>query len=165
MTSLITPAIGLVFWTLFIFLILLTLLRKFAWRPILSAVKNRDHHITSSLAAAEQANKDLLAVEEEKVRLMLLAQREKDKLVKEGKRLQDTLIKEAKQKADVEANKIIAKAKTQLESERIAMVERLKQEVGVLAIDLAKEILQKELAAKEEHQAFIQKTLKEVHFN
>ena len=165
MTSLITPAIGLVFWTLLIFLILLGLLRKFAWRPILSAVKNRDHHITSSLAAAEKAKKELLSVEDEKERLMLLAQREKDKLVKEGKRLQDTLIKEAKEKAEVEAKKIVEKAKAQLQAERIAMVEGLKQEVGALAIDLAKEILQKELAAKDEHQAFIQKTLKEVHFN
>lgn len=165
MTSLITPALGLVFWTLFIFLILLVLLRKFAWRPILSAVKNRDHHISSSLDAAEQAKKELLSVEEEKERLMLLAQREKDKLVKEGKRLQETLIKEAKVKADAEANKIIESAKIQLETERLAMVESLKQEVGVLAIDLAQEIIKKELAGKKEHQTFIEETLKEVHFN
>lgn len=165
MTSLITPALGLVFWTLFIFLLLLVLLRKYAWKPILTSVKERNTSISTSLEAAKDAREELLSIEDEKAHIILLAQREKDKLIKEGKRLQETFIKDAKQKAELEAERIISAAKLQLEQERINMVDSLKKEVAILAVDIASDILKKELAFKDEHQKFIQEALKEVHFN
>lgn len=165
MTSLITPALGLVFWTLFIFLLLLVLLRKFAWKPILDSVKKRDSSIRSSLAAAKSAREELISIEDEKERVMLLAKRERDKLVKEGKRLQEAFIKDAKVKAELEVDRMMATAKLQLDQERKNMIDSLKKEVAILAVDIASDILKKELAFKDEHQKFIQEALKEVHFN
>ena len=120
--SLVTPAIGLMFWTCIIFTLLIVLLRKFAWKPILTAVDDRNEQINSALKAADKARLEIENLNNANERILLEAKSERDQLLKEARDIKDNIINEAKEKASNEAENILNAAKSQIENEKMKAI-------------------------------------------
>ena len=163
--DLITPGLGLIFWTTLVFILLMVLLGKFAWKPILKAVHLREEGISSSLKAAEQARFELASLEQDKEMVVREAKSEKLRLIDEGKATQVEIVREAKEKAKKEANKIIESAKKDFEAEKQKAVESLKQQLAVISIDMASKILESEIDTKKKHEEIINQMLNKANFN
>lgn len=163
--DLITPGIGLIFWTTLVFLVLLFLLGKFAWKPILSAVKTREEGINSSLKQAEKARVELASLEQDKEMIVRDAKSEKLKLIDEGKAAQVEIIREAKEKAKKEAEKIIVSAKKDFDAEKQKAVESLKQQMVAISIDMVSRLIEKELDTNKKHEEIISQMLDNANFN
>jgi F-type H+-transporting ATPase subunit b len=165
LASLIEPAIGLVFWTTVTFLLLLFLLGKFAWRPILSAIKNREKSIETALKSAENALNDMRELKSANEIILTQARAERDNLLKEARETKDTIIAEAKNKAQSEADRILASAREQIANEKNAAVAELKKQVAVLSIEIAEKILKSELSNDEKQKALVSNLMKDVNLN
>ena len=143
--ELVTPEIGLIFWTTIVFLLLLIVLKKYAWKPILAAVDERNKSIEDALKAADKAKKEMLALNAHNERILIQAKKERDVLLKEGREIKDNIIAEAKDKAKVEADKILVSAKEQITNEKMKAITELKNQVANLSIEIAEKILKSEL--------------------
>jgi F-type H+-transporting ATPase subunit b len=165
LASLIEPAIGLVFWTTVTFLLLLFLLGKFAWKPILSAIKNREKSIETALKSAENALNDMRELKSANEIILTQARAERDNLLKEARETKDTIIAEAKNKAQSEADRILASAREQIANEKNAAVAELKKQVAVLSIEIAEKILKSELSNDEKQKALVSNLMKDVNLN
>src|SRR5674476_897397 len=116
--SLTTPAVGTLFWSVLIFILFFLILTKFAWKPILSAVKERDEMIKGSLASAEKAREEMLKLQSDNEAILRKAREERELILKEAREIRDKLIAEAKGKATEEAEKLVEKARTGIEREK-----------------------------------------------
>ncbi len=163
--SLVTPAIGLMFWTCIIFTLLILLLRKFAWKPILTAVDDRNEQINSALKAADKARLEIENLNNDNERILLEAKSERDQLLKEARDIKDNIINEAKEKASNEAENILNTAKSQIENEKMKAITELKNSVAVLSIDIAEKVLKNELKEKSNQEDFINSILKNSELN
>jgi F-type H+-transporting ATPase subunit b len=144
--DLLTPDLGLFIWTLLAFLVVFFILKKFAWKPILKALSERESGIASAIASAERVKQEMAVMKSEHERLMMVAREERSQLLKEAKETKDKIINEAKELAKVEANKIIAEAQQQIHQQKMAAVTDLKNEIGKLAVEVAEKVLRKQLA-------------------
>jgi F-type H+-transporting ATPase subunit b len=165
LNPLVKPDIGLLFWTTVTFLILLVLLRKFAWKPILNAVKAREASIDGALAAAEEAKEEMAKLKSDNDRIMKEAREERDALLKEAREIKDRTIAEAKEKAGEEAKRILADAHEQIENQKMAAITELKNQVGEMSIAIAEKILRSELADKGKQEALVDEQLKDFNLN
>tara|TARA_B100000427_G_C15247065_1_gene480423 strand:- start:94 stop:582 length:489 start_codon:yes stop_codon:yes gene_type:complete len=156
---------GLIIWTTIIFTLLLILLKKFAWKPILSAVDERNTSIEEALKAADKAKEEMEQLNADNERILDEAKLKRDALLKEAREIKDGIINEAKEKANVEADKIITSAKEQIAHEKMKAITELKNSVAVLSIDIAEKVLKNELKDKDRQQEFITKTLKNTDLN
>lgn len=163
--NLITPEIGLIFWTGITFLILLFLLRKFAWKPILGAVEERDNKINAALNAAEDARKEIANLAAENEKLLNEARAEKDRIIADAKKTRETMISEAKAIADSEAKRMIETARTSIENEKNAALTEVKNLVAGLSIDIAEKLLRKQFENNAEQQAFVKKHIEDIKLN
>jgi F-type H+-transporting ATPase subunit b len=163
--SLVTPAIGLMFWTCIIFTLLIILLKKFAWKPILTAVDDRNEQINSALKAAEKARLEIENLNNDNERILLEAKSERDQLLKEARDIKDNIINEAKEKASNEAENILNAAKSQIDNEKMKAITELKNSVAVLSIDIAEKVLKNELKEKSNQEDFINSILKKSELN
>ena len=163
--NLLSPEPGLLIWTGLTFLLLLFFLSKFAWKPILGAIKSRDEKIGMALLAAQKANEELKNIEQTKVRIINEAKHERDKLLNEARELKDSILNEAKQIAHSETEKIIRMARQQIEKEKEDAIHDLKKQVAKLSVNIAEKILTEELSKDGKHQKLIEKYLNESHFN
>ena len=163
--SLVTPAIGLMFWTCIIFTLLIVLLKKFAWKPILTAVDDRNEQINSALKAADKARLEIENLNNDNERILLEAKSERDQLLKEARNIKDNIINEAKEKASNEAENILNAAKSQIENEKMKAITELKNSVAVLSIDIAEKVLKNELKEKSNQEDFINSILKNSELN
>ena len=143
--ELVTPEIGLIFWTTVVFSLLLVVLKKYAWKPILSAVDERNKSIEDALKAADKAKEEMLSLNADNERILMEAKKERDILLKEGREIKDSIIAEAKDKAKVDAEKILTTAKEQIINEKMKAITELKNQVGELSIEIAEKILKSEL--------------------
>ena len=143
--ELVTPEIGLIFWTTVVFSLLLVVLKKYAWKPILSAVDERNKSIEEALRAADKAKEEMLSLNADNERILMEAKKERDILLKEGREIKDSIIAEAKDKAKVDAEKILTTAKEQIINEKMKAITELKNQVGELSIEIAEKILKSEL--------------------
>ena len=143
--ELVTPEIGLIFWTTIVFLLLLIVLKKYAWKPILAAVDERNKSIEDALKAADKAKKEMLTLNADNERILMEAKKERDILLKEGREIKDSIIAEAKDKAKVDAEKILTTAKEQIINEKMKAITELKNQVANLSIEIAEKILKSEL--------------------
>ena len=143
--ELVKPAIGLIFWTAVVFILLVILLKKFAWKPILTAVENRNESIENALKAAEKAKEDIENLTADNERILNEAKLERDALLKEAREIKDKVIAEAKDKAKTEAEKILVSAKEQITNEKMAAITELKNQVAELSIEIAEKIIKSEL--------------------
>ena len=143
--ELVTPEIGLIFWTTVVFSLLLLVLKKYAWKPILSAVDERNKSIEDALKAADKAKEEMLALNVDNERILMEAKKERDVLLKEGREIKEKVIAEAKDKAKLEADKILVSAKEQITNEKMKAITELKNQVAELSIEIAEKILKSEL--------------------
>lgn len=165
LASLIEPAIGLIFWTTITFILLLVLLGKFAWKPILTAIKTREKGIEDALASAESALKDMRELKSNNEKILVEARAERDNLLKEARDTKEAIIAEAKAKSQAEADRIMASTREQITNEKNAAVAELKNQVATLSIEIAEKILRSELSSDEKQKALVNNLMKDVNLN
>ena len=163
--DLITPSVGLIFWTAVVFIILLVLLRSLAWKPILSAVKEREQSIEDALNAAKKAKEEMALLNAQNEKIMKEARAERDAILKEAREMKENIINEAKNSATVVGNKLIENAKTAIQNEKASAMADIKNQVGQLSIEIAEKILTKELADKSAQVALVNDVIDQVKFN
>ena len=156
---------GLIIWTTIIFTILLIVLKRFAWKPILSAVEERSKSIDEALKLAEKAKEEMALLNADNERILTEAKTERDALLKEAREIKDGIINEAKDKANKEADKILTSAKEQIANEKMKAITELKNSVAILSIDIAEKVLKRELKEKVNQEEFIEGTLKDSNLN
>ncbi|NMC37749.1 MAG: F0F1 ATP synthase subunit B [Bacteroidales bacterium] len=165
MNSLVSPAIGLVFWTTVIFLLFFLILKRFAWKPILSAVKARDEMIKGSLASAEKARKEMTKLQSDNEAILRKAREERESILREARDVRDKLIAEAKGKASEEAEKLVEKARAGIEREKAIALADIKEQVASLSIEIASKLLGERLKQTGEQQKLIEAYLNEINSN
>ena len=158
--QLVTPAIGLMFWTIVIFILLLLILKKFAWKPILKAVDDRNNSIKDALSSAEKAKEEMEQLSADNDKILTEARMERDSIIKEAREIKEKTISEAKSKASKEAEKIIIEAKQQIKNEQMKAMIELKNEIADISIQMAEKILKTELKDAKSQKKFIEEELK-----
>ena len=163
--DLVTPSIGLIFWTTLAFVVLLILLRKFAWKPILSAVNTREESITNAMNAAEEAKKEMANLTSTNERLLNEAREERDSLMKEAREMKAEIIAKAKEEATSEGEKMIVNAKAAIETERKSAIADLKNQGASLSIDIAEKIVKGNLSGDDKQKQLVNELVEEVNLN
>lgn len=156
---------SLIFWTTAIFIVFFFLLKKFAWKPILEAVKRREESITDALASAENAKREMANLKADNEKLLAAARAERDELLKEAREIKEKMIADAKNIAEAQGEKIIAQAKATIESEKAAAVADLKNQVSSISIEIAEKLLKEQLANKEAQSNLVEKMLEDIKLN
>jgi F-type H+-transporting ATPase subunit b len=163
--QLLTPALGLLIWTLIAFLIVFFILKKFAWPAIIGGLKKREQSIAESLATAEKVKAEMAQLKNENEALLASAREERAQLLKEARETKDKIISEAKEQSKIEANKIITEAQAAINIQKMAALTEVKNQVGKLVIEVTEKILQRELGNKEAQEAHIKGLIDEVKLN
>lgn len=163
--ELIKPGLGLIFWMLISFGILLFILGKYAWKPITKALKEREQTIDSALHAADKAKEEMEKLKFDNKVLLKEAKEDRDAILRDARKVRDKIIDEARDKANDEANRIVENAKERIENEKMAAMTDLKNQIASLSIDIAEKILQKELSDEQKQKTYVQKLIDEVTFN
>jgi F-type H+-transporting ATPase subunit b len=160
--ELITPGIGLLFWMLVMFGIVLLILKKFAWKPILKALSDRETSIRDALLSADTAKKEMEKLKADNEIIMAEARAEKEKIVQEARQIREKLISEAKNEANEEAKKILKSARKDIENEKVSAIADVKNKVAELSIEIAEKILREKLADTREQKSIIERLVKEI---
>ncbi len=163
--ELLTPAIGLLFWMVLVFGILVFALKKFAWKPILSALKEREDSIESALKMAEDTRAEMAKLKADNDKILAEARAERDKVIREAKNAADNLVSEAKERAIVESNKIIADARESIQQEKAALVAQMKKDMVSFSIEIAEKVIRKELADIKSQEALVSNLISEAKLN
>lgn len=163
--GLVTPGIGLIFWTTLSFLIVLFLLKKMAWKPILSALKEREHSITEALKAADKAKFEMNQLKADNKKLLNQAREERDELLKEARETKNKIVAEAREAAKVEANKIMKQAHETIDNEKKAAIAELKDQVAQLSLEIAEKILKSELEDPKKQDNLIKTSIEQFKLN
>ncbi len=163
--ELVKPSIGLIFWMAVSFSIILFLLKKFAWKPILGMIKEREESIENALAAAEKAKEEMKALQSNNERILAEARVERDTLLKEAREMKDKMIAEAKTTATKEGERLLAIARENIQNEKMAAITELKNQVATLSIEIAEKILKSELSSDEKQKTLVNTLLKDVNLN
>lgn len=162
--SLITPEFGLIFWQTVTLLVVLLLLGKFAWRPILNAIQERERNIEAALQAAEAAKELVVQVQADKEALLKTAHTERARIIEEAMAAKRVIIEEAKVAAQKESKKIIEQTHALLEREQEAALRILKNKVVTLSVQIAETLLQNELQQQKTQETLVQRLIKEAHW-
>jgi F-type H+-transporting ATPase subunit b len=163
--ELVSPGIGLIFWMTLSFLVVLFILKKFAWKPILKAMHERENTIDEALHAADRAREDMKKLKFDNEELLKQAKEERDEILKEARKIKDSIIEESKVKANEEANRIIESATEAIKHEKLAAITDLKNQLATLSIDIAEKLIKEELSTNIKQQDYIRKLVDEVNFN
>jgi F-type H+-transporting ATPase subunit b len=163
--ELVTPQIGLIFWTTIVFTLLLIVLKKFAWKPILDSIDERNKSIEDALKAADKAKEEMASLNADNQRILIEAKKERDLLLKEAREIKETIISEAKKNATVEADKIIISAKSEINNDKMKALVELKNHIAGLSIEMAEKILKSELSDKNKQKELIENALKGSELN
>ena len=156
---------SLVFWTTLIFVVFFLLMRKFAWKPILGAVKGREDSINNALLAAENAKKDMQNLKADNEKLLAEARAERDLMMKEAREIKEKMIADAKSEAQAQGEKMIESAKASIENEKNAAMAELKNQVSSLSLEIAETLLKGELSNKEAQTKLVEKMLGDAKLN
>lgn len=160
--ELITPEIGLFFWQTVTFVILMFVLGKFAWKPILSAINDREDAINSAIAAAENAKKEMQNLQADNERILKEARIERDTLLKEARELREKMIADAKEDAQIQGQRLIEQAKAIIEGEKNAALSELKSQVSAISLEIAEKLIKQELSTKDAQVKLVDQLLGEV---
>jgi F-type H+-transporting ATPase subunit b len=156
---------ALIFWTTIFFLIFFFLLKKFAWKPILNSVKEREASINNALEQAEQARKEMQNLTADNERILKEARNEREELLKDARSIRENMIETAKNEAQTEAHKLLEKAKESIETEKLAAISDLKKQVAELSIGIAEKLMKDQLASKDAQVKLIDNMLKDIKLN
>ena len=163
--ELLLPRLGLIFWTLLAFGIVFYILAKYAWKPILRSLNEREKNISDAILSTEKVKQEMAALKNENEILLAKAREERAIMMREAKETRDKIISEAKEQARAETNKIIAGAQDAINQQRMAAITDLKNQVGNLVIEVSEKILRRELSDKEEQEKYIQQLAANVELN
>lgn len=163
--GLLNEHLGFVVWSSVAFLLLLFLLGKFAWKPIVGAITERERSIEDALLKAEAAKEELSRLTNENEALLKKARAERDLILKEAKQVKDQIIAEAKDNAINEGNKLIEKAKAEINSQKAIAMADVKNQIATLSVDIAEKILRKQFDDKQKQDELVTELLKEVKLN
>lgn len=163
--ELVTPAIGLLFWMSVTFLTILFILKKFAWKPILNMIKEREDSIESAIQSAENARKEMENLKAGNEKILQEARNERDLMLKEARDTKDAIVNEAKEKAKLEADRIINQARESIQNEKMAAITELKNQVATLSIEIAEKIIREQLSSDDKQKALTSNLMKEVTLN
>lgn len=163
--ELVTPGLGLVFWMVISFSIILFILKKFAWKPILKALKDREITIDTALKSADKVKEEMEQLKTDNEKIIKEAKNERDNLLKDARQVKDKIISEAKQIANSEAKKIIENAKGKIESEKEAALDEIKNQVAGFSIEIAEKILKKKLEKTKDQKDLINELIDEIKIN
>lgn len=158
-------SVGLFVWQTLLFLALLFLLRKFAWKPILSAVNEREQKISDSIEQAEKAQAELTALKMQNEDLLKEARAERDAMIKDAKATATKMVEDAKALAKTEGSKLLASAKESINAEKIAAINELKTQVAVFSIEIAEKIVREELSSTDKQKALADKLVNDINMN
>lgn len=157
--------LGLFAWNLIAFLVVLFLLRKFAWKPIISSLNERETKIADSIATADRVKAEMAQMQSENEALMAQAREERAAMLKEAKETRDKMVNEAKEQAKFEANKIVAEAQQAINNQKMAALTDVKNQVGALVVEVAEKVLRRELANKADQENYIKELSNSVKLN
>ena len=152
---------GLFFWQLFIFIGLILLLKKFAWKPILDAVNERETSIKDALSSADEARKEMASLQEDNQKTLQEARAEREALLKEARTSGADLLAKAKEDAKLEADKILSQAQDAIQNEKRAAINELKNQVAQISLEIAEKVIEGELEDKDKQTSLVEKLLKD----
>ncbi|MGN6265539.1 MAG: F0F1 ATP synthase subunit B [Ginsengibacter sp.] len=163
--ELLSPHLGLILWTLLAFLIVLFILGKYAWKPILNSLNEREKNISDSILSAENMRKEMEKMHSENEALLAKAREERSQMMREAKEMKDKIIQDAKEQARNETNKIVADAQSVINQQKMAAIVDLKNQVGNLVLEVSEKVLRRELSNKEEQEKYIQQLAQNIELN
>lgn len=163
--GLITPDLGLIFWTGLVFLLLLFVLTKFIWKPILASVNARAQKITDALELAEKTQTEMRALQAQNENLLKEARAERDAIVKDAKEVATKLVEDAKNDAKTEAAKIVESARVSINAEKAAAVAELKTQVAAISLEIAEKVIRGELSSDDKQKALAEKLAGDINLN
>ncbi len=163
--ELVTPGLGLIFWMVLSFSVILFILKKYAWKPILKALKEREITIDTALKSADKAKEEMEQLKADNEKIIKEAKNERDNLLKDARQVKDKIISEAKQKANSEAKIIIEDAMGKIESEKEAALSEIKNQVAGFSIEIAERILKKKLEKTKDQKDLINELINEIKIN
>jgi len=165
LNPLVSPDPGLLIWSTVAFLLLFFLLSKYAWKPIVKALDERERSIEDALAKAEMAKEEMAKLTSENEQLLKQARIERDAILKEAKELKDQIVSDAKTSAQTEGAKMIEKARIEIDNQKIAAMAEVKNQVATLSLEIAEKILRKQFQDQNKQDALVSDLLKEVKLN
>jgi F-type H+-transporting ATPase subunit b len=165
LNPLVKPDLGLVIWMTLTFFIVMFVLAKYAWKPILKAVKTREDNIDNAISQAAKVQAEMAQLKNDNEALLTKAREERATMLKEAKDIKDKMITDAKDLAKAEANKIIVDAQAAINHQKMAALTDIKNQVGNLVIEVSEKVLRKELSNKAEQENFIKQLAGEVKLN
>ena len=163
--ELLSPHLGLILWTLLAFVIVLLILGKYAWKPILKSLNDREKNISDSILSAENMRKEMEKMHSENEALLAKAREERSQMMREAKEMRDKMIQDAKEQARSETNKIVADAQSVINQQKMAAIVDLKNQVGNLVLEVSEKVLRRELSNKEEQEKYIQQLAQNIELN
>jgi F-type H+-transporting ATPase subunit b len=163
--ELVMPNAGTIFWMVIVFGIVAYILKKFAWKPILNALSEREESIESALNAAMEARREMENLKAGNEELLAEARKEKEIIMREAMNLKDNILAEAKEKAAVETQRSIDNARKQIENEKIKAINEMKRQMTELSFMIAEKVLRKEMADSKQHQEMVEKLIGEIKLN
>jgi len=163
--ELLSPHLGLILWTLLAFIIVLLILGKYAWKPILKSLNDREKNISDSILSAENMRKEMEKMHSENEALLAKAREERSQMMREAKEMKDKIIQDAKEQARNETNKIVADAQSVINQQKMAAIVDLKNQVGNLVLEVSEKVLRRELSNKEEQEKYIQQLAQNIELN
>ena len=162
--ELISPDLGTIFWSTIAFLIVLLILKKFAWKPILNFLRERENSIENALKAADQAREEMSLLHANNEKIIAKAKGERDKILNEARELKESIMNEAQEKAISESKKILNDARIVVKNEKVTARNEIKNQVTNLSIEIAGKILHQKLRTNEEQEELIEKSLRDIKF-
>ena len=163
--ELVLPGVGLTFWMLLVFSVLLFLLKKFAWKPILTMLSERENSIEEALKSADQAREQMAKLQSDNEALYKQAREERDQILKEAREMKDSIIGEAKRSAEEEGKRMIMKASEEISKQKAAAIAELKGQVATLSVSIAEKLINNQLSNSEEQQSIIAKQVNSLNNN
>ena len=158
-------SIGLFFWQTLLFVLLLLLLKKYAWKPMLNAVNEREEGIKNALDSAEKAKREMENLQADNQKLLKEARSEREAMLKEAREIKNKMIEEAKDQAKEEAGKLVAQAQATIQNEKKAAIAELKTQVANLSIEIAEKVVREELSNKDKQIKLVESMLGEATLN
>lgn len=163
--DLLLPHLGLIVWTLLAFLVVLFILKKFAWKPILKGLDDREATIADAISTAEKVKLEMAQLKSENEELLAQAREERAAMLREAKEIKDKIINDAKDEAKVQAAKIVTDAQASINNQKMAALTDLKNQVGNLVIEVSEKVLRRELNNKRDQEQYIKQLASEVKLN
>jgi F-type H+-transporting ATPase subunit b len=163
--SLLLPHLGLIVWTFLAFIIVLFILKKYAWGAILKGLNERESNIANSIASAEKVKQEMAQLKSDNEALLQTAREERAAMLKEAKELKEKMINDAKDEAKSQAAKIIADAQASIHTQKMAALTDIKNQVGKMVVEVSEKILRKELSDKANQESYISKLAEEIKLN